>query len=156
FKSSGNVFALAFAPGGRTLAVAGMGPESFHRGLGVAPREASASIQLWDVATGKERRSLHGHKRPVRSLAFSPDGKTLASAGDGGLRLWDVATGKQAHHVTTPAPGGGVAFTPDGKGLVATGGKNVLLLLSAQTGKEVRRFEAPANASLRPLALSAD
>src|SRR5262249_49741369 len=47
---------------------------------------------LWDVATGAEVARLHGHTNYVFSLAFSPDGTTLASgSGDFTVRLWDTA-----------------------------------------------------------------
>src|SRR5262245_12070959 len=47
-------------------------------------------ITLWDVATGKELHTLKGHDREVRSVAFSPDAKLLASGGrDMTIKLWN-------------------------------------------------------------------
>ena len=58
-------------------------------------------VKLWDAATGKEQAALL-HPSFVTSVAFSPDGKTVATACEhhpdrtpGGLRVWDLATGAE-------------------------------------------------------------
>jgi WD40 repeat protein len=44
---------------------------------------------VWDVSTGRKLRTLNGHKGSVNSVAFSPDGQTLASGSrDGTIKIW--------------------------------------------------------------------
>ena len=94
---------VTFSPDGTTLA----------SGDGTAEAEASWSrdgaaegpaVRLWDVSTGTIKTTLYGHSRAVVSLAFSPDGQTLASGShDGTVLFWDM-TPSDTTDVTPSTP----------------------------------------------------
>jgi WD40 repeat protein len=51
------------------------------------------TVRIWDVTTGLELLTIKEHIEEVRSIAFSPDGKTLASGSlDGAVKLWSAAS----------------------------------------------------------------
>jgi WD40 repeat protein len=82
------------------------------------------------MATHRQIATLTGPAGPVSSVAFHPDGKTLATGGaDARVRLWDVATHRPGSSLPTgpTAPVSSVAFSPDGADLAAGGVNGVWL-----------------------------
>jgi WD40 repeat protein len=99
--------------------------------------------RLFDAASGEHRKDLKGHEAEVRALAWSADGKRLATADvSGSLRLWDAdgASEKafQAHGAAVLA----VAFSPDGK-VIATGAADGSVCLWDTEGKKMREAARP-------------
>jgi WD40 repeat protein len=122
---------VAYSPDGKTLA-SGSTPLT----SGISRRDNT--ITLWDVQTGKERATLKGHKDRVVSVAYSPDGKTLATGSlDMTIKVWSVVTGNEqatlkghTHLVYC------VAYSPDGKTLASASVDKTVKLWDVQTGKE--------------------
>ena len=135
------VLAIAFSADGKLMATGGYANE-----------KGNYFARLWDVETGKElRRFMHGEKGyGIASLAFSPDGKTLATLGTQSgvfLRLFDVDTAKERK--AFPKDGdqrtnhGSVAFSPDGKTVAAALGS--IHLYDTTTGEERLRIDRRAS-----------
>jgi WD40 repeat protein/Leucine-rich repeat (LRR) protein len=117
--------------------VAGMSADG--KTLAIGGRDGA--VRLVDLETGKQRHAMKGHESFVRVVAFSPDGKHVAS-GTGGfaqteLFLWDAGTGMKVRQL---ARGGamidGLAFTPDNKTLVVAANGDGIRLFDVETGGE--------------------
>jgi WD40 repeat protein len=106
-----NSAAFALSPDGKQLA-----------GIGEGPRPLQPAVRVYELETGKEIAVLTGHRLPVRCLAYSPDGKRLASGGqDEEIKLWDIATGQAL--LSLPEQSGHIqslVFSPNGHRLAAS------------------------------------
>jgi serine/threonine protein kinase len=102
-------------------------------------------------------RALAGHKDWVQAVAFSPDGKWLASAGnDKVVLIWDVTTGNQVRTLLGHGSAvNAVAFSPDGKQLASAGNDGIVRLWDTSTGKPGAAFKGPGS-SLYALAFAPD
>jgi WD40 repeat protein len=129
----GKTEALAISPDGEIVA-AGFGnsktyfktvmvPGGFQGGAEVTENaQGDRSVRLYRVATGKEVGILKGHGRPVKGLAFSPDGRRLVTAAgsDESIKLWDARTGEEILTVGRhPGWLTSVAFSADGNKIVS-------------------------------------
>jgi RNA polymerase sigma factor (sigma-70 family) len=112
--------ALAASPDGKLLAVSTSG---------------NGPLYLYEMPGGKQRHRLAGFNGEANAVAFSPDGKRLASGGQQ-LVLWDTATGKQLwRSETAESSSSPLAYSPDGKSLASGGRGGEVRLWDAATGK---------------------
>ncbi len=123
----------------------------------LASASVDNTIKLWDVASGRELRTLTGHGGGVKCVAISMDGKLLASgSNDKTIKLWEVETGRElqtlaGHSASVEA----IAFAADGRLLVSGSSDNTakiwdLAIREAQTTPQ-RFGTSPTRATLTRL-----
>jgi eukaryotic-like serine/threonine-protein kinase len=125
---TGRAASMSFSPDGRRLASAGF----------------DKTVKLWDLATGREVLTLHGHADLVSHVVFSPDGRRLASASeDGTVMIWDATPPAENPDPRIRTLRGlqgvvyGVAFSPDNRYLASGGMDNTAKVWDARTYQEL-------------------
>lgn len=131
--------AVALSPDGRTLAVGGglVVNDRLIKALGLRPAQTfadKAELRLWNPETGQLLATLDGHSSSITSLAFSADGRTLASASnDKTVRLWDLNSRESIRTLELGHPVTAVALSSDGKLLAAVIDLSVIGNVSGST-----------------------
>ena len=126
---------MTFSPDGKLLA----------SGHGAAYWPTSGEVKVWDSQTGMEVLSLKGSMGG--NVAFSPDGKRLASpSNDNTARIWDVQSGQATLILRGHSqPVASIAFSPDGKRLVSVSLDRTLKIWDSETGQELLTLTGRSN-----------
>lgn len=144
---SNRISTIAISPDGRTI-ISG---------------SQDNTIKLWDVASGRELKTLSGHSDVVSVVAYSPDGQTIISSSwDKTIKLWDAASGHELRSLKGHNYGiTAMAVSSDGRTIVSGScdifnkSVNVIKLWDATSGRELSTFKR-SNECVNALSFSPD
>jgi WD40 repeat protein len=132
---------VALSPDGKRLASVGLIQKA--AGQGVIHLTPDRRVRLWELATGKPAGQLKAREKPgasagITAVAFTPDGKSLVTAGiDYVLRTWDAATQKELRAFPGCSTNmGALALSPNGKSAAIVNGGTALRIIDLATGKD--------------------
>jgi WD40 repeat protein len=125
----------------------GQGPKGQNKKNSTDPQEIMKSMKveaigriiLWDASNGREVATLRGHGKGISQVAFSRDGKLLASAStDNTIRIWDLTTQRELRTlVAHTAAIESMDFSPDGRLLASASDDGGTFLWDTNTGEHL-------------------
>ena len=147
WRTWGSIMSVTLSPDNKRLAALGF----------------DGRVTIWDMASGRKLHYLAGSQRGENCLAFSPDGRYLATGGTGDLdklrgdcrvRVWEVRSGQERLRLPRqPSDIDAVAFTPDGAALVSGGMQQPVIVWAFPGGHKLREFRSRSEGD-QPFALS--
>lgn len=122
FGHNSPVVSIAISPDGQTIASGGDSGPSINGWFA-----DDFSIRLWDVASGKNKKTLIGHYSDIYNLSFSLDGRIHTSTAGWDSILWDVKTGNPLWTLSGDRDNhmGRITFSPDGNTFITAGNSGI-------------------------------
>lgn len=144
------IYDFAWSPDGKSIVAA----NPFHNGTAV-----SESMVIWDVTTQQIKTKIMGHTDAVNKIAWSPDGKYIASSAyDGTVRIWDAQNGQSVYKLNAPGKRdyAALAWSPTSKRLLIGFSDGTLESIDATNGANPLKYSIAGGNAISSVAWSPD
>lgn len=138
------IFSIAFSPDGQTFATVSW---IFDR-----------AARIWDWKTKREKFILKGHSHNIYTVAYTPDGRFVVTAGaDGTARLWNTATGKEQSFLKGQSEQiAALSISPSGDKIALAGAEGTVSIIKMPEETPAGEISLPATGGIRQIAFTPD